>query len=202
MKKVLFFAVFAFFAMTATYAQASFGAKAGVNFASLNGDDVDDLDGRTNFHIGGVANFELSELISLQPELVFSQQGAKYEDNDGTDKEEGTLKLSYINIPVLLDFTLAEGFSLQAGPQFGINVVAEEEYDYSYEIFGETISESGTEDIDDVETLDMGVAAGAQFKMENGLFFQARYVIGFSEIIKDVKAKNSVVSLSVGWFFN
>lgn len=182
MKKVLFFAAFAIFAMTASQAQVSFGAKAGVNFASINGDDFDDADGRTSFHVGGVANISFSEIFGLQPEIVFSSQGAEEDDL--------SVRLNYINIPIMVDITLAEGFSLQGGPQIGVNLSGEFEFD------GETA------DIDDVQTLDLGMGAGAQFKMENGLFFQARYVIGFSDVIEDVEGKNSVASLSVGWFFN
>jgi hypothetical protein len=185
MKKLLLFAAFAVFALTAN-AQTSFGAKAGVNFASLNGDDADDTDGRTSFHIGGVVNIEISEIFGLQPELVFSAQGYSF-DFGG---EDGSGRLNYINIPVMADIRLAEGFSLQGGPQFGINISADEEFD------------GDTEDIDDVETLDLGVGVGAQYKLDGGLFFQARYVIGFSEILEDFDAKNSVASISVGWFFN
>jgi len=60
MKKLLLMAALAVFGLTTTNAQeVRFGAKAGANFASLNGDDVDDIDGRTSFHVGGVANIEI-----------------------------------------------------------------------------------------------------------------------------------------------
>ncbi len=186
MKKVLLCAAFAVLTMTTSFAQASFGAKAGGNLASVIGDDTDGLDGRISFHFGGVANISISEIFALQPELVFSSQGYKV-DFAG---EDFSIRLNYINIPIMADITVAEGFSLQAGPQFGINISSKVEFD------------GDTEDLDDIETLDIGVGAGAQYKMENGLFFQARYVFGFSEIAKDVDAKNSVISLSAGWFFN
>jgi hypothetical protein len=187
MKKLLFFAALAVLVITSTSAQVSFGAKAGANFASLSGDGADGVDGRTSFHIGGVVNIGVSELFSVQPELVYSAQGWTEDSPFG----EVVGKLDYINIPIMADFTLAEGFSLQGGPQFGINVTSEVELD------GETA------DIEDVESLDMGVGIGAQYRMTDlGLFFQARYMIGINDVVEDAEVKNSVISLSVGWFFN
>ena len=51
MKKLLLTAVFAVITIVSINAQ-EFGAKAGVNFATLNGDE--DFDGRTSFFVGGV----------------------------------------------------------------------------------------------------------------------------------------------------
>lgn len=190
MKKLFLFAALAVFGMSSMMAQLSFGAKAGVNFASFSGDDADDLDGLTGFHVGAVANFPLGEMIALQPEVVYSAQGASFSE-DGDAK----LKFGYINIPVMVDVNLAEGFSLQGGPQFGINISSKLDFD------GES------EDIEDVNTLDLGVGIGAQYKLPMGVFFQARYVVGFNSVFDDVEGesfdvKNGVASLSVGYMFN
>lgn len=186
MKKIFLVTAVAFFAIITAQAQVfRFGAKAGANFASLNGDDVDNFDGKTSIHVGGVARISISELLAVQPELLYSRQGAKNSDDD-------KLFLDYINIPILVDFTLADGLSLQGGPQIGINIngIAKD-------------GDSGNEvDIEDVETLDLGVGIGAQYILPINLFFQARYVIGFRDAVKDVDAKNSVIGLSVGYFFN
>ncbi len=188
MKKVLFFTVFAVFGLFSMNAQGiSFGAKAGVNFASLSGDDADEIDGRTSFHVGGVVNIGVSEFFAVQPEVIYSAQGFT-SDGEGADV---TGKLDYINIPVLADFTLAEGFSLQGGPQIGINITDDLEVD------------GGGGGSLDAESIDFGAAAGAQLRLPDmGLFFQARFVIGFNDVISDVDIKNSVVSVSAGWFFN
>lgn len=191
MKKLFTLLVMAVFAFTyTTNAQdISIGAKAGLNLASINGDVSDDLnlDGRTSFHIGAVANIGIGEFFAVQPEVVYSAQGFT-SDGDG---EDVTGKLDYINVPVLADFTIAEGLSLQGGPQFGFNITSEAE------------SDGETEEIEDVESVDIGAAIGGQFKLPGlGLFFQARYVIGFSDVVSDLDGKNSNISISVGWFFN
>ena len=203
MKNVCLIAVLTVFAMSYSFAQddqegssssqgVNFGVKAGVNFASLTGDDTDDLDGRTSFHAGGAVNIPISELFAFQPEVIYSAQGFTLsEEEEGMDIEI-TGKLDYINVPILADFTLAEGFSLQAGPQVGFNITKEFEAD------------GFSEEIPDVESVIFDAAVGAQYRLPLGLFFQARYVFGISNASSadDTDAKNSVASVSAGWFFN
>ena len=188
MKKLLFAAAIAVFGFSTVNAQdLSFGAKVGANFASVGGDDSDDLDGKTAFHVGAVINIGISEKFAIQPELVYSTQGytASF---DGVDV---TGKLDYINLPILVDYTIISGLSIQAGPQIGFNIkdemVADDVDDVSLDL--------------DAESIDIAGALGAQFKMGSGLFFQARYTFGFSEIVEDVDIKNNVFSLGVGYFF-
>jgi len=192
MKKIILFTAIAMFAFTTTNAQGiSFGAKAGLNLASVTGDGADEVDGRTAFHVGGVVNIEFSELFALQGEIVYSAQGFTQNISfDDVENIEATVKLDYINVPVLADITIIEGLSLQGGPQFGINITSELEVD------GET------EELDGVESLDVAAAIGAQLELPIGLFFQARYVTGLTEIVDGGDFKNSNISLSVGWFFN
>jgi len=187
MKKLFFLAAFAVFGLSNVTAQVTFGAKAGVNLASINGDNSDDADGLTSFHVGGVAKIAISEFFSLQPELIYSLQGYTADTGFG----DLDVKLSYINIPIMADFMIMEGLSLQGGPQIGINLSGEADLD------GETT------DIEGIETLDIAAGIGAQYKLaSNGLFFQARYVTGLTEIVKDSGQKNGVISLSVGYMFN
>ncbi len=184
MKKLLL-PVLALFLIASVNAQeVKFGAKGGVNFASLSGDDADGLDGRTSIHFGVVANIGISESFSVQPELLYSSQGFTLSEM-GFDI---TGKLDYIILPVLADFKVAEGFSLQAGPQIGFVVTDKVE------------AEGESEDLD-AESTDFGAVFGAQFKMDSGLFFQARYNLGLSDVFSDADVKNTVLSISIGYFF-
>jgi len=186
MKKLLLFAALVVFVFTTGHAQTNFGVKTGVNLASLSGDDSGWVDGQTTIHIGGVANIGISELLSVQPELLYSRQGAKNKMDDTT------IYLDYITVPIMVDFKVAEGLSLQGGPQIGININGIVEDDNA----------GGEEDIENLESLDIGVGVGAQYKLSKGLFFQARYMVGLSNLSEEIKGKNSVISVSVGWFFD
>lgn len=183
MKKLIF--AFLFVAGTSfTFAQtADFGAKAGVNFASLEGDGLEGLDGRTSFHLGLVAEIHLTEKFSIQPEVLYSGLGATASEGDGT------IKLDYISIPVMAKFYVTDGLSLEAGPQIAFNVVAEAEAD------GET------EDIEDIESTDFSAGFGLGYQLPMGVFFQGRYNLGLTEVWKLAEVKNNVIQLSVGYKF-
>lgn len=201
MKKLMLFAAVAVFGFAKVQAQGEiqFGAKAGVNFAKLTGDAVEDADGRTGFHIGGLVEIPISEKFSVQPELVYSQQGLQAKGTfDGIDFES-KLKLDYINIPVMAKFYVSEGFAIEAGPQFGFNVSSkfEEKED----------GESFEEDAENVAGFDLSLGAGLSYKLNSGLFFQGRYMFGLSNVNQDEEEgfddnlTNSVLSLSIGFMF-
>ena len=104
MKKLLIFTVIAIFGFSSINAQnVNFGAKAGVNFATITGDMVDSFDSRTAFHVGFVAEIVISETFSFQPELLYSAQGADYSE-EGFEAFEGTVTLDYLNVPLMAKF--------------------------------------------------------------------------------------------------
>lgn len=192
---------------SSVFAQLNFGAKAGLNLASISGDGTDGLDGRTSFHFGGLVEIELTDMFAIQPEVLFSSQGAKEE---GSESEFGSTysykdiyKLNYLNLPVMLKVYVVEGFAFELGPQLGFLISAKDEYEYSSD--GE--SDSGDEDIkDEFKGTDIGAGFGASYKLGNGLFFSGRYVLGLTDINEEsldgISPKNSVVQFSLGWLFN
>lgn len=213
MKKLFFFAAITFLTFPIANAQElNFGAKAGVNFASIGGDESDDYDGKTGYHLGLVAEYMLTERFALQPEILYSAQGAKGEESYSFEGEQGNyevdLKLNYINIPLLAKYYVTEGFSLEAGPQIGFLLSADYDFTETYSFEGETETFTGTEDIkDDMNSIDFSLAVGLGYKLEMGLFFNARYGIGLSNIHdlededEDFSQNNQVLQLSVGYMF-
>ena len=188
MKKLCLVAFLAIFSLATINGQdVKFGAKAGVNFASLTGDD-EGLSSKTSFHVGVVAEIPVSDVFSVQPELLFSDQGAKI------DSDDVKLNASYLNLPILAKFYVGEGFSLEAGPQVGFLLSAKAKGD------------GGSVDLkDETKSIDFGVGLGAGYKLENGLCFNARYNLGLSNIVDEnednLDLKNGVFQLSVGFFF-
>lgn len=200
MKKLIYLVV-ALFTFSLVNAQASFGVKAGVNLASLNSSDSDFnsmIDGRTAFHVGGVANIPVSEFLSIQPEILYSSVGGKFTETFMEEDIVFNFIENYLSIPVMAKYYVAEGFSLQAGPQVGILLSAKAKGEYD----GETDEEDYT---DDMESLDVGLGLGVGYEMENGLFFNARYMAGMINTWKDTGdewVKNNVTQVSVGFMFN
>lgn len=211
MKKLLLFIVaMAMIGLNQTFSQEiMFGAKAGINFANIVGDDADDVSMTTKFHFGVVAEIPLSDKFSVQPELIYSAQGGKFEETFSesgfTYNEEDTYKFNYLNLPIMAKYYFANGFSLEVGPQIGFLLSAKVDYDYSETFEGETYSESGEEDIkDDLKSIDFGLNFGLGYKLDNGLNFTARYNVGLTKLDDtdmDMDVKNSVIQISVGYFF-
>lgn len=190
MKKWIVFAVLVGFTyVTCSAQELKLGAKAGLNLATLSEDYDPDVKNRTSFHVGGVAEISLSEAFSIQPEILYSSQGAK---DDGDDDEE--VRLNYLTLPVLAKYYVSEGFSLEVGPQLGLLLKGE-------------IEDNGvTTDVKDIsKSTDLGIAFGLGYKFESGLNFGLRYYLGSD--INDIegspdKIKNKVLQISVGYFFN
>lgn len=182
--------------------EVKFGAKAGLNVSTLTG-DVEDASSKVGFHVGAFAEFKVSDKFSVQPELLYSAQGAKgaYNDFNGTDiiPIDVKSKLAYINVPVMAKYYVAEKFSLEAGPQIGFLVSAKEKHSGG--------GDSVELDIKDgLKSIDFGVNFGAGYDFTENISAGVRYNLGLSNIAKtedgdSTKIKNSVFSLSIGYKF-
>jgi len=174
------------------------GIKAGLNVATLTGEDVsDDVKSRVGFHAGVVAEFKVAPNFSIQPELLYSQQGAKIDTFEESFNVETTLKVNYLNLPVLAKYYIIKGLSIEAGPQIGYRLSSK----MKVEVPG-----LGTDEIDfkdQTKSIDFGLVGGVAYDLPMGVFFQARYNAGLSKINddNDGSAKNGVFQVSVGYKF-
>lgn len=204
MKKILFLSAFVMFGTANS--QVNFGAKGGMNVANLTG-DIDDNKAKIGFYVGPYANVKIVEKLSFQPELLFSTQGTKVERNfpmlGGVADLEHKLNLTYLNIPLMLQYELTKGFKVEFGPQVGFLLSAKNKWEESYNGALGSLSDSGKQDIkDDTKTIDFGLNVGANYELENGINFSARYNFGLTKINDgDGKVKNGVFSFGVGYTF-
>ena len=200
MKKriLLVVAVLAMFSVFTTNAQVKFGVKAGLNLANINGDDFEDSDMKMGLAIGGFANFQLSDKIEFQPELLYSMQGAKQKDMyiDEGITADMTFKLDYINIPLMLKYKLTDAFSIQAGPQIGLLVSDKWKTD---DADGDISDDMGV----DLKGVDFGLNFGLGYTLENGFGIDARYNLGMSQILDmdEADSKNAVIQIAVSYAF-
>jgi opacity protein-like surface antigen len=202
MKKITL-SIIAVLAFGFTNAQETkFGVKGGLNIANFGG-DAEDTKSLIGFHVGGFAEFKLSEKFAIQPELLYSAQGAKIEESFEDESFESKLSLGYLNIPVMAKFYVAEGFSLEAGPQIGFLLSAKSKWEETFE--GETVS--GDTDVKDAyKSIDFGVNFGAGYNFTENLSAGVRYNLGLSNIAEnedgdDFKLTNNVFSISIGYKF-
>ncbi len=177
MKKLLLIAVFILSSSLAANAQLlKFGVKAGPNFATFSGGDDIEYSGRTSFHAGAVVEIKATTNFSVQPELLYTSQGA---DVDGY----GDFNLDYVSVPVMGKFyILSDKLSLDVGPQFSFLVNEAEE---SFEN----------------ESFDFALAGGLGLNITDSFFAQARYTVGLTEVSKAAEVTNTVLQFSVGYMF-
>jgi opacity protein-like surface antigen len=200
MKKIILTvsAVFAFGFMNAQ--ETKFGVKGGVNFATITG-DVEDVSMKVGFNVGGFVEIKVSDKFSVQPELLFSTQGAKQEESGAGFQSKYKLNLGYLNIPLMAKYYVADKFSLEVGPQIGFLVNAKSKFELTSD--GTTVS--GDEDVkDDFESVDFGFNFGTGYDFTENLSANVRYNLGLTNIVKDSgndKINNSVLSLSLGYKF-
>lgn len=182
MKKLLLVTAITILGLANMNAQdVKFGIKSGLNFATITGDNTSKDQTVTAFNIGAMAEIKISEKFSFQPELLYSPQG--YSLNNGSDNR---IALNYLNIPLMGKYYATKRLSLEAGPQIGF-----------------LLSTKGINNKDLFKTTDFGVNFGLGYKLDSGLNFGARYVLGLTNIndVGTFKNKNGVFQLSVGYFF-
>lgn len=191
MKKLVTMTIIFGISMMVNAQDVKFGLKGGVNFASISGKGVDKVKTKTAFHVGILSEIPITDKFSFQPELLYSVQGIKENDNNAE------LKLDYFQIPLMGKYYVAEGLSVQAGPQIGLLISAKAK-----------VAGEGEDDIKDLmKKTDFGLNFGLGYKLDNGLNFDARYNLGLSKIFKkdyylgDIKAYNSVIQISIGYLF-
>lgn len=181
MKKVFLAAVAVMGFMTTQAQEVGFGAKAGINMSTLAGDS--DASGLIGAHVGGFAEIKLSDKFAIQPELLFSMQGASYDGGD--------FRMNYINVPVMAKYFVIEKLSIEAGPQIGFLMSAKAD---------------GEDAKDFVNSTDFGINAGASYYLNDNMFLTARYGFGLNDVEKDLPSgysgsQNAVFQLSFGYKF-
>lgn len=199
MRKIVLMLSAAMFLTAASFAQdgksLGFGVKAGANFANLSidpDDDEFDTEMKIGIHGGAFVNLPLGSTFAIQPELVYSAEGAK----QGEDDFEFSYNLGYLNVPIMFQYT-ASGFYAETGPQIGFLMSAKAKVEFD--------GEEEEEDVkDDFESTNFSWGIGLGYRLPNGVGIGARYNLGLSNILKesgDTKLKSNVIQLGLSYTF-
>jgi hypothetical protein len=178
MRKFILLSSFTFL-VSAGYSQfVVFGAKAGLNLATFTGNAVTGTSLLPSFHVGGTANFLINENFMVQPEILYSGKGAKY---DG-----GKLKFGYIEVPVLVQYKTASGFFIETGPQIGFLLNAKlNSQDWK----------------DNVKSTDYSWVGGLGYKSAIGLGGSVRYDFGFFNVSNAGIIRNKTIMIGLFYTF-
>ena len=207
MRKIVFLIALSILGFAQAHAQ-KFGFKGGYNYSSLNGEVAKDntLKGLNGFYVGALMELPIGDVLALQPEIIYSRQGAGWEyDVFLLGKGVIDLKLDYLNIPVMAKVNLGPLF-LQGGVQFGFLVNNPE---ISVSALGNRISKEL--DKEAYAAFDFGVGAGLGIALSEHFFVEARYTHSLTnafdpnnnslknlQISNKNNFKNAVLALGVG----
>lgn len=210
-----------------------FGLQAGGNFASFRGEtgalteteneeSSAELGRRTAFQAGAFVEIGINDWLSVRPELSYVRKGTTIDatlraTNPQTGEVQtfaeldGTLRLSYLELPVLAKLQLPTtgrfAPSLFVGPSFGVNLTSESRTEVRSQV-DEINDETRTEDVDTADT-EFGAVIGGEvaYTLSSGhaVSLDVRYSTGFTDASPgdvDAPVQNEVVSVGVGYTFS
>ncbi len=184
MKKAMMIVLMAVTTLTMTaqnrVGRMTFQPKIGFNLADVTNSSHSDF--RVGLAVGGEFEYGASPMVGLSFGALYSMQGADYDD--------GTLKIDYINIPVLANIYVARGFAVKMGLQPGIKVSASEVYTDKYH--------EVERDLHNVKSIDLSLPIGMSYEYRR-FVFDLRYNLGLTKIASGSSSKNSVLQFTFGY---
>ena len=153
--------------------EVKYGARGGFNINNL---DFDPNPTFKNPHRNGIAfgafvDYGITNTFSILAELQYSQEGA------GTE----TLKADYLQLPILMRFSLWEFFTVGVGPMVSLKT-------WEYEDGFSTFTVSGV--------------AGLEYMITDELFIDARVHYGITNILDEdlttIEAKSTSIQFGFG----
>ncbi len=199
MKKGLIFVLFALVSIV-SYSQISWNAKVGMNMSNFTGDM--DTDMKIGFNVGVGMEYQFSDMWSIQPSLMISQKGGKYDEDGETVK----FNPMYLEIPVMAAarFAIADNQNIvvKAGPYFGFGIAGKykaggEKIDF----FKDTKDEDGDILMEGAKKFDAGLGVGVAYEI-NKFFIDLTGEFGLTKLGDgDGAPKNMNFSIGVGYKF-
>jgi len=190
------------------------GMKAGIDLARL---DVDNSDVKVGFIGGAFLTYSISDMLSIQPEILFVMKGGKFVEEISLPPPFGVmdthydLRLNYLEIPVLIKFNLLMGESFKPSIFAGGYFAIEAGGTAAVEFAGSKAEQS----IDPFKYTDCGLIFGAGVDMRLGtvkLTVDVRYDLGLrdaftvnttlNDIQKIRQVKTRSASIVIGYSFN
>jgi hypothetical protein len=198
-KQILLFASVVITATSFAQSKPSFGIRAGVSSSAMKGDAVNSLQdlldytnghistsNHTGFFAGANASIPVSELVSIEPGIYYTQKGydMKGELNlKGVEflgaNAQAKLSSHYIDVPVLVKLNF-NGLQLFAGPQ--VSYLAKADLRTTAGALGFNVLDKTMDATDQFNQWDAGVTGGIGYQFPNGFNISASYDHGLSKV--------------------
>jgi hypothetical protein len=157
---------------------------------------------RSGFFAGGYANIPLSENISVEPALYYSQKGYEMHGElnlKGVDflgaSATARLNTQYIDMPVVLKANF-NGFQVFAGPQ--VSYLAQADLRTSAGVLGFNLLNKTMDATEQFNRWDVGLTGGVGYQFKNGVNVMAAYDHGVSRVDANKNAESYNRGFKVG----
>lgn len=197
--------------VTTTIKKQAFGIKTGLNLANTSNslaplttpDVYSDPKMKMGLILGVFSQFQLSQGLRFQPELMYSAEGSIIDGKLGANNTMVTVfrnRINYLNIPLMLQFTKGSGFYAEVGPQLGFRLSAK------YKFENPTTTGGGQTSVTDMKNTTKGTAfslgAGLGYELPSGIGIGLRYMLGLTDIsTTSTSIKSNVLSIGLQYRF-
>ncbi len=191
------------------YPKTKFGLRGGVNANSwtnefpsveIAGQSIypDAWKATYGFHVGANANIRLSQLIAIEPGILYTVKGTGTTIEENGISGEGNVKSNYIDIPFLLRLYVSGGFNIFLGPQMAYHLNS------SYDLFveGDKIV-SGEDATEGMSEYDVAGILGVGYEFGSGVNINLSGEMGFLTVdsYDELSTFNRNIRLSIGFAF-
>lgn len=218
-KQILLVAGVLFTAISIAQVRPVFGFRAGVTSSNISGDAVNNLNSiidltkgvistnsRQGFYAGGYAAIPLSNTISVEPAVYYSQKG--YEMKGALDikgigllgaNAKSKLNTQYIDVPVVVKANVG-GLQLFAGPQMSYLMNAN--LKTTAGLLGFNLLNNNIDATGQFNKMDFAITGGIGFQFTSSLHVIASYDYGLSKIDANRNVSSYNRSFKVGLGMN
>ncbi|HEX8277314.1 MAG TPA: porin family protein, partial [Segetibacter sp.] len=130
------------------------------------------------FNLGAFAEIPVQENIFIRPELLYSSKGFAYSAT--ANSREGSLRLNYINIPLLFGYRPSNNTAIMAGPEIGF--------------LQKSVSKSQgitTDMTNFYRHFDVGFDLGFAYNLSKVFGLEGRYNYGFKDLVNVLVTDNN-----------
>lgn len=183
----------------AAFAQKSFPIsiqpKAGLNIAHVS--HINGSGPRYGLVAGAEVEVPLSTIFGVSAGLLYSQQGATFEDTYSGITCDETLQADYLNIPIMANIYIVKGLTFKCGVQPGFNVKDNLKVDPRGNKSLGSVSVSGKTDL---KSFAFAIPLGLSYEYKN-VVLDARYNLGLTTLWDQGDEKYGVIQITLGYKF-
>lgn len=170
------------------YSQIKLGVKGGLAISTLS--KGFEFSSKPSFYAGVYAEFFIMDKLAIQPEVVYSRQGAaRYaEGYFGVLDLTVTQRINYLNFPIMIRYHFLDIWSVEIGPQLGVKLNSKL-----------LLNDTKENDSGLFKKSDLGLAIGTSYHFTKNISINTRYNIGLTNILNSagIISRNNVFQLGI-----